>query len=982
MQKSTSAADMPHMVERSHRYVVALLIISALVAVGCSSNPEVVDPPTTTSASDAAPDTSETVTEPTTGEPTDLPPALVFDPPNPDPTPLEIDEDVRVGVLENGLTYYVRSNDSPGGAVSLRLVVNAGGVNEDPVGTGAAHILEHMMFNGTERFPGNSLDAALRRIGAEIGPDFNAYTSDTETVYQLAVQDQGSNVDVAFDVLFEWASAATIDPTEVANEIPVVREEIRLRDESGGGLVGAAFEKIYHLETPYEGVNVSGTESTVNAVTAEDLRDFYDTWYRPDNMAIIAVGDRSLDDLEEEIVERFAGLDARGELTPNPDTSSFSLRTEPYVDVLIVPSFGDSSISIDIPIKSWDLNTRGGNELLLIETMLGIMINNRLREGVDSGRLDLRRAGGGRFNVNRDLAYMGFNVDADDLEAGTEEFMTELQGSVQNPFTQSELDRAADVVYSAEEQRRAQFGTSQDGDLANELANHFLGGGDIQNIDDSVDMVLDMVDALDLDEVNNHYGWIMTSSAPIVVAIGPDAERVGDPDEHRAAVERAAQATVDAFDDSIEEIDVLVSTPDPVEESARRSLERNNGFEITFDNGTRLLFSPSTISENQVALVTESPGGRAMLADDDGVVAGAAISAVSSSGIGQWDPIQVRRYLADIEVSLSPYLADFSEGFSGGASTDDLEALFQLLHLSVTEPRVDEVPFAQQLEFARDAVDRASLDSGTASDIAVADARTGGGPLAAVPTDRQLDALSSDDALRIWNERFGSLDEHVIVIVGDADPDEVIELARTWIGSLPPTTGTDDPAQPPLPGLVNERLAVGSGTSGGSYRLLTVGTADESIRNRVLAELATTVLNDRLFTVVREQLGATYGGSARIEFSDPGDEVEVLISIDGDPERIDEIAETVLAELAELRGGSLTDEDFSEAVAVLSSEYNFISNGFIIESMFDEAYQPADRVIDRTSQRRALDGIRRSDVTSFLEAAVSNTDLIDVRNVP
>jgi predicted Zn-dependent peptidase len=150
----------------------------------------------------------------------------------------------------------------------------------------------------------------------------------------------------------------------------------------------------------------------------------------------------------------------------------------------------------------------------------------------------------------------------------------------------------------------------------------------------------------------------------------------------------------------------------------------------------------------------------------------------------------------------------------------------------------------------------------------------------------------------------------------------------------------------------------------------------------VLAELTTTILNDRLFTVVREELGATYGGSARIEFSDPGDEVEVLVSVDGDPDRIDEIADTVTNEFTELRSGALTSEDFDEAVAVLSSEYGFISNGTIVESLFDEAYEPADRVLDRTRQVETLSDLTPADVTEFLVAAVSDSNRIDVRNVP
>ena len=501
-------------------------------------------------------------------------------------------------------------------------------------------------------------------------------------------------------------------------------------------------------------------------------------------MAIMAVGDRSLDDLEEDIIDRFAALEARGRVEDSPVDADFALRDEPLVDVLIEPSFGDSFISVDIPLRSWDLNTRGGNELQLTEIMLGIMIDNRLREGVDSGRLNLRRAGGGWFSWNRDLAYLGFNVDADDLEAGTEEFMTELQGSIQNPFSEQELERATEIIRSSQEQQLAQSETRQDGALADQLVNHFLWGGDIQSIEDSVEMVLGMLDGLELDEINNHYGWMMTSSAPIVIVVGPDADRVGDPAVHLAGVERAAQAVVDAFADDVEEIDELVEPPDPIDENSRMGLDRNDGFELVFDNGNRVLFSPSTISEEQVVLVKRiSWVGVSMLSEDDGAVAGAAVSAVWSSGVGSWDPIQVRRYLADLEISLSPYIADFSEGFSGGAATGDLDVLFQLLHLSLLET-ADRRRAVRTTRSSSPAM-QSTAPVSTRVPLPTSlwpDARTGGGSLAAVPTEAQLDALTPDDAQRIWEERFGSLDQHVIVVVGDVDPDDVIDLGEN-VGS-------------------------------------------------------------------------------------------------------------------------------------------------------------------------------------------------------
>ena len=907
-----------------------------------------------------------------------------FSAPDPDPTPLEVSDDIRIGVLDNGLTYYVQSNDSPGSSVALRLAVGSGALDENPIGTGAAHFLEHMMFNGTEKYPGNTLDAALRAIGAEIGPDFNAFTNATETVYQIEVADQADNVDVAFDVLAEWASAATITEQAVLDEALVVREELRVRDETGEGIIGVEFEVAYQEGTPYEGVNVSGTADTVNALTHVELREFYDTWYRPDNMAVIAVGDRSLDDLEDEIIERFADMTARGESPQSIDSPDVALRNEPFVKTVVEPSFGSSYISVDIPVRTWDPGTRGGSELRLIERTLGVMINNRLSEGVESGRIDLLRAGGGYFQWNRDLAFMGFNVDATDFEAGTEALMTELRASVANPFTQSELDRAADTMRSLQDQRLAQFGTTQDRDFADQLVSHYLAGGDLESIDDSYDRAIDTLDSLDLDAVNEHYGWMMTSSEPIVLIVGPNGERVGDVDNHIAAIDRAAAASIDAFADDVEEIDELFDeTPAPVDEIERLDLDANNGFELVFENGVRVLFSPSSISENTVSFVSESPGGRSVLSTSNGPIAPTAIAAVSASGVGPWDPTQIRRYLADRDVSLSPYIADFSEGFSGSAATTDLETLFELVHLSIVEPRVDPVPFRQQLEFARDSVDRVGLDSGTAAAVALADARTGGGALAASPTTGQLDDLTEADALRIYDDRFSSLDDHVVVIVGDTDEDTVVDLARTYLGSLPAATTTDDPQQPDLPGEVSERLSVGSGTSGGSYRLLYAAeSVDSSVSAQVVAEVTQRILNDRLFTVIREELGATYGGSARIEFSDPGEGIELLVSVDGDPSRIDEIADTVRAELDLLRDGSISNEDFTEAVAVVDAEYGFINNGFIIQSLFDEAHLPGDEVIDRTRQVRALEQVTRADITDFVFSVTETASIIDVRNIP
>lgn len=973
--------------------ILALLVSMALVAVACTSDSVDQASPTTedvressTSEDDeelAFAEEREDVELEETEEQGSEPGSLgEFTAPEADDTPLSIDDAVRVGTLDNGLTYYVRSNDSPGGAVSMRLAVRAGGLNESPLGTGAAHFLEHMMFNGTERFPGNTLDDTLRRIGAQIGPDFNAYTSATETVYQIAVEDRDDNVEVAFDVLSEWASAATIDPDEVAAEAPVVLEELRLRTGAGQGAVFAAFDDILFADTLYEGVNVIGTPETVEALTAEDLRDFYDTWYRPDNMAVMAVGDRSLDELEALIVDRFTGLEARGDIVAGPDFIDRQVFDEAEVGVIVEPSFADSFISVDIPIPRWDSTTVGGSELVLTEVILGIMIDNRLTEAVDSGRLDLRRAGGGWYPHNRGLAYLGFNLDADDFVEGTEVFLTELRSSVQNPFTQEELDRASDVIGSGVEQAAAEIETMQDDEFADAMVEHFLGGQDLRAFDDVFDETFDFLYDLDIDEVNNHYGWLMTSSAPVVITAGPDAERTGTVDELTAAIERAQQSVATSLSNDVEEITDLVADPAPVEEVERRSLRRNEGIELVFENGARVLFAESDISEGQVAIVSESPGGRGLMTAEQGALAQVAVSAVAASGAGEWDPVQLRRYLADLDVSLNPYVADFSEGISASASTDDLAVLFELLHLQLTAPRVDDVPFRQQVESWRDFVDLAEVDSATAANVALQSAWTGGGALSPAPSLDAIDSFTPDDAISIWNDRFDSLDDHVFVVVGDVDEETVAELSRQWIGTLPAATQSEAPEPIPNPGLIEERLSVGVADASGSYRLLILGDSDDTVRNEVLAELASIVLNDRIFTVIREELGATYGGFANVALAEADNEAQLFVSIDGDPGRVDEIANTILSELEAIRSGQMAQADFDEAVSILQSEYNFVNNGLLIASLFDEANESTDRIVTRRAQVEALASIDRAGLVAFFSDIVSDTDRVDIRNIP
>ena len=255
------------------------------------------------------------------GDPVDLGEFNDYEPADPDAALLPVDSNVLIGELSNGLTYYLRSNDSPGEAVVMHLVVNAGGVQDPDGAEGAAHFLEHMLFNGTASFSKNELDQVLRDVGTDFGAELNAFTSPDETVYILDFQlDDPEALDLAFTVLSEWASAATIFSDDVEEERGIILDEYRLRDESATGRISNFLDAIYYKGTVYEGMLIGGSEESISSVTAAQLRDFYETWYRPDNMAVVVVGDLPVTQMEQLVVEHFGDWAARTDAAPaQPD---------------------------------------------------------------------------------------------------------------------------------------------------------------------------------------------------------------------------------------------------------------------------------------------------------------------------------------------------------------------------------------------------------------------------------------------------------------------------------------------------------------------------------------------------------------------------------------------------------------------------------------------------------------------------------------
>ena len=610
-----------------------------------------------------------------------------------DSAPLPTDPAVRVGTLDNGYTYYVRENDKPGNSVSLRLVVNAGSVNEPEPGLGMAHYVEHMLFRGTEDYTAEEFNTTLRSLGVEFGPDLNAGVWYDQTVYELTVTaDPAENVSTAMHVLSQMGHAALIEPEAVELERGVVLDELRFRYATASGSISAEFDRVYTQGTIYEGYFPIGTVAAIESTTAEDLREFYETWYVPSNMAIVVVGDRPADELYALVEQHFGSVEAG----TAPD---FSLDVIPpnraaSYDVVTDDEYGLSFISLDIRIPTFDYSTVGGDRLLMLESLAATMVQNRLEDAFYRGELtqvDVPEFYA--FNHNQGLRYYGTNWQGQNLDAASRDYISVLQTVQRYGFNQDDVDRATEAFATSLEYQLDNAPSTRDVEYAARYVSHFLSGVDISAPQERFDRLSALLEGVTAQELTDHFRWLMNQAGLVVIAVGPDAASVPTTDALEAAVEAARPRSEPP---PIEpEIDRLMEVPEPVEPVATRTLSVLDATEWEFANGARVVFAYSDIEQATVHIRARSLGGWSTLYPGARALAPRAVEAVFGSGFGDLSRLQMDRFLGESTASLGAVIYEREEGFDGGANPEDLETLFQLLHLAVTAPRVDDLAFGQ-----------------------------------------------------------------------------------------------------------------------------------------------------------------------------------------------------------------------------------------------------------------------------------------------
>lgn len=825
--------------------------------------------------------------------------------PSPDELPLPLWPEVKSAKLPNGLTYYVLKHKKPEKRAFLWLAVNAGSVLEDDDQQGLAHFDEHMAFNGTKRFPKAEIINYLEKIGMRFGADLNAYTNFDQTVYQLEVPtDDPAFVPRGFDILRDWAGDVSYDPAEVNKERGVVLEEWRLGRGAGQRLFDKQ-AKVLFAGSRYADRLPIGQPETLKTAPREALQRFYRDWYRPDLMAVIAVGD--FDDpaaVEREIAAKFGDL--KGPPSPRPRT-----RAE-------VPKAGGTRVSIETDRENPNTQVSVYNLLphrpeasprdlrrTVVEQLYQSIMSERL--GVIARRKDAPFAGAsaGVQGMTREIDAFarGARAKAGRAEDALRALFTEVLRVERHGFTRTELDRARIDAARGYEQNAAEEATTDARSFTGEITRHYFEGEFMIGRAAERDFALTFLPTVSLEELNSLAQSFGGADNRVVVIAGPEGKPLPSKERVLAIVDEAARGPLDPWQDKAAAGSLLATPPKPGAIVKESTIEALGVTEWTLSNGVRVIVKPTDFDADAVFLDGSSPGGLATAPAALFPHARFADDVVPLGGAGELDLEALGKALTGKRVGAAASIGETVEGVEASASARDLETMFQLVYLRLTAPRQDDDAIAVwQANTAERLADRLRVPDVQFS-LRSSEALWKNNPRRMPPTPADVEKIDAAKAFAFYKDRFGDASDFTFAIVGTVDVAKLRPLVETYLASLPAKGRHErekDLGVRPVAGVVKKSFALGQDPKA---RVSMFFHGDEPWtrdKDRDMFVLGR-VLSIRLRENLREDMGGVYGvGAGGYLSRRPHPERGFSISYGCDPARVDELIKATQAEISAL----------------------------------------------------------------------------------
>lgn len=882
---------------------------------------------------------------------------------------IEIPKDSSVvrGALKNGLQYYILKNNRPEKTVEMRLTIKVGSLQEEDDQLGLAHVLEHLLFNGTKNFPKHKIIEYLESIGLKFGADLNAHTGFDETVYKLSIPTEDiDKVNTAFQILEDWAHNALLEDEEIEAERGVVMEEYRLRLKGLTERIwNGAFDAFYKGTRERNRLPI-GTEESILNFKPQRLRDFYTTWYRPNLMSIAIVGDIDIAYAEEKVKQHFSALENPENTVPLTQYDDKLFHSQKKVKIITDPELTSTGVQIGfLDAKKQAVDGALVSELRtnVVDDILMQMLNNRFQELSFKDNPPFLGAGAyraGTLVTNLKSFSIGAGTAEGKVLEGVKGLYKELERAYRFGFTTTELENAKKNVLSKNESIFNKKDERYSKSLVNTLVAEFKQSWALNAVDWEYEFTKKTVPSISLQAVQNQLKAYYHKDNQNILILIPEKEGVKAPQETAVLatirdVENDTSLT--AYQNKQLRTSLLEEQPQKGSVTSEETLDHEI-HKMVLSNGIELYYKNTDFDTDYVAFKSFSYGGTSLLSDVDAKGVANMLGYASSTGLGGFKPYEIQKVLSGKQVEVNSYVSEYDEGLYGTSKVTDIKTLFQLIHLSFTAVNKDEATYNTVVDRSKEWLKNQLFNPKRVFQNAISNGYNKNNPryinlFEDNNFQKIADTVAYDKVYETYSSRFANAGDFKFFFVGDFKEATLKSYAELYLASLPSTANKEAfKVHAFNEELKDKEIRVYKGIAEKAQVQVNYSfTAKYNTKEVKAMQVFRSILERKLRNAIREEKAGTYG--VQVSFRHQKRPVQKhigTISFECDPKNVEDLtAEVVKVVAAFVKTGPTPEEVASvKEQWVLERKKQLQQNAFWLSQMHSKIYnkQPISTLFD------------------------------------
>lgn len=897
------------------------------------------------------------------------------------------DPTVKIGKLSNGITYYVQQNPKPANKVELRLAINAGSVLEDEDQLGLAHFMEHMNFNGTKNFKKNELVDYLQSIGVKFGAHLNAYTSFDETVYILPIpSDDDEKLEKGFQILEDWSNGALLTGKDIDEERGVVLEEYRSRRDADSRMLEQYLPKIAYGSKYADRLPI-GTKESIENFKYESLRRFHKDWYRPDLMAVIAVGDADVAVLEQKIKDHFEKIPA----VKNPrKRESFTLKNHKETFISIESDKEAPFSSVRVTYKDYEdakpTTTLADYRKVLINSLFDQMINNRFQELRNSENPPFVYGFsyyGGTLARNRKAFQSVAGTSAEGQLKGLEALLTENERVKRFGFQKGELDRAKKNLISRMEKSFKDKDKRESKRIIGAYVNNYLENTPIPSVEWKYKTYQEVLPTIQLNEVNNLIGSYLHDDNRVVVITGP--QKIVTEDQVKKALEEVKTKDLKPYEDKEVASSLITTLPKSGKITDKKVNEKLGITTLTLSNGAKVTYKKTDFKNDEILFSSYSLGGSSLFTEEELTKTSFVMRSLSEAGVNGFSKNDLTKMMSGKIARVTPYVYGLREGFNGNASPKYLEELFQMVHLYFTSLNKDEKAYNSFVNKQKSFLGNLMASPNFYFQKEMSDFMNQGNPrYTGFPSPEKYDNSDYELAYSKFKERFADAGDFNFYFVGNIDDKKLAEFSEKYIASLPSTNSKEQFKVHdfrPLKGSHTKIVEKGKDPKS-VVRITYQGEAKYDEKEALAFEFLGEVVDIKLTEKLREKEAGVYSAGSRGSMSKlPYGSFRFTIGFPCGPENVEKLKNISIEEIESIVKNGPTEEDIEKTKKAMIIEFkeSLKQNKFWLDALVNLDFEKGDEK-DMLAFEEKINAITAKDVQKVAKKYLTDGYILGVLN--